>query len=1557
MANALQSSGANPGKQTKAAPIYTGRFFSGINTNRSPLRDARGSRYEEKFIGPAGDALIDGSNLEVTNKLTIGRRPGNPIYDTVNEWQNILSFDTFRISKALNDAFGQVTEEIFVMVNEGPDVGGYEPGNASLSAINSAFQKQVGDISSSPAVWESASPSAGQTYGIQVGNEWYFGNGVDNKKWLQSLFVRSTANNSTDLPINTYPFMSTFYVDSNNYIQQLIGAVVQSANQNPPDNPSLSDIYIKSVGVSDNVLTITTNAAPYNPGSPTPIPIGTQYIIWSSDNGPSGQFGVNGSVSGALAFLQGMTVTTLTDWTAGGGGYQITSAIDWPNLATTNVTQTTYPDFATLQIINGAAATVNNTVLTGTFVPTWGTQVPSASNNFGGGITFDGQAIWVNRGETVENWGIAAPTGNLATPGDITTFGAAAGNWTTGTYYAPASIATASDGNLWMVTTPGLNPAGPLPTSPTRSAKKYDIYTVEFQTTPGDVIFGTEHVGTGVSIGDVFQASRLRVLSQPANATVCNTPPLVLGTNLTFVVTAVSNTPSNGASSFITATCAGGANFPTNSGAFGDAGYMWLLPQATGTTHAPDVYPVNPTRGQAQWTYIQSAASLTWAPNTHYYEDDFVSNGSNWMMLYKGVQPFIHSMPVPASGAPQMGRPGNPISSAYSGEYPPTTPITMYWFSNDNTGTGNPSFSTQDGGWPDFGYSTGAGASPVPDTNYEPLSLWMATWNGSGAFQPQPSSLLTSYVGDGETGDIYFYYTGGNAYLNVDGTTPNTPPVSSTFDTSNPFGMVIVFSLYAPLAGYQYTINLDHNSGGFFGISGQTIGGTAPILTGGGLAANGSPAFGITNLVGTNSRVPGSNEGHVWSDPATVSFGAAGVYNAEIDVTSPDNSDRFIIFTFGGTWINASAPGNIFGWGIGQDLSWSSPNFGGYSTSSSSTPPPSYNVAPFINEISWAQTVPERSGIYWWQNIGPKTNYAFTPNIPVTASGTGVIYNGSEFLPYTGGISGSSVPNTNFASATTVGQVVPDSSGTLQWMYIGAAQSTSSSTAGTITALGPQGFVYGIALVNTLDNTVSNLGTTNEINGVGIEIVGGKIYFAPGAGLVTTSIDPQADYVAIFRTTANGSIELLVPSNGNTIYTVPLVQYLNYGYLDNTQDTSLDILTQGATEQQNTPPLPGAANLTYYNNQIWYSIGNTVYFTTGALDPSGNGINGTAPGNTRTTRARVIRLVPSSIGMLVFTLSDVYVIPVNVNDGTVGQAGIYEPGIGLSSYNALDVCGALIGFFTTDHQFILFNPAVGVDDVGHPIGNLLRLEIDEPGMDWNPATAYVAWYVNGEDMGWFLADGEQGWYRLVSTPAPEKGEAWSPFASINPVTTYGYSGQGCGAIKSVEIAPGDHRLLVGPALTGSTDGYGTILYRDLDASTDGGEGDYNGGYLVNGTTYPAYGVFGSYVCAHPGQVAMISFITTDQVNVGSPCILGVIFDEALPYYTGSFDIIKDWVPDPPNLPESTSLLGQRFWMSEAGDGDTAAMCRHMQVMIQYPPEAALNELQSFTIFGSFAQQG
>jgi hypothetical protein len=315
-------------------------------------------------------------------------------------------------------------------------------------------------------------------------------------------------------------------------------------------------------------------------------------------------------------------------------------------------------------------------------------------------------------------------------------------------------------------------------------------------------------------------------------------------------------------------------------------------------------------------------------------------------------------------------------------------------------------------------------------------------------------------------------------------------------------------------------------------------------------------------------------------------------------------------------------------------------------------------------------------------------------------------------------------------------------------------------------------------------------------------------------------------------------------------------------------------------------------------------------------------------------------------------LSDVNIVP--FSNGAILPGQSYVPGLGLSSYNALDINGTLIGLFTTDHQFVILTPQHGADHIGNPIANLLRLDIPNvPGTAWDPSKAYVSWYVNGEDIGWFLADGTYGWYRLIQTPAPEEPKGcWSPFASINP--NIGYIPQGCGAIKSVEVSTGDHRLLIAPAPTLNQDGFsglGSILYRDLDASTDGGVGK---DFVTTGTKYVAFAVFGSYVCAQPGQVAMIYFITTDSVNVGSPLILGVLLDEALPYYTGSFAILKKWETDPPNLPESESILGQRFYLSELED--EAALCRHMQIMVQWPAENAQNELQSFTIFGAFGQE-
>ena len=107
MPNQIGLAGGQPQKQTRFAPIYTGRWSSGLWTNRSPLRDANTSRQQERYSGPNGDALIDGLNTEITNRLTLARRPGNPVYDA-NSYNAVDSFYSFR-------EFSPTTEQIQVM--------------------------------------------------------------------------------------------------------------------------------------------------------------------------------------------------------------------------------------------------------------------------------------------------------------------------------------------------------------------------------------------------------------------------------------------------------------------------------------------------------------------------------------------------------------------------------------------------------------------------------------------------------------------------------------------------------------------------------------------------------------------------------------------------------------------------------------------------------------------------------------------------------------------------------------------------------------------------------------------------------------------------------------------------------------------------------------------------------------------------------------------------------------------------------------------------------------------------------------------------------------------------------------------------------------------------------------------------------------------------------------------------------------------------------------------------------------------------------------------------
>src|SRR5579863_4925317 len=88
----IPANGGQPQKPTKSASLYTGRFFQGLYTNRSPLRMGGMTWIYEKFYGGQNDALIGGLNTEVSNRLTLVRRPGNPGYTNPSTGVSSASF-------------------------------------------------------------------------------------------------------------------------------------------------------------------------------------------------------------------------------------------------------------------------------------------------------------------------------------------------------------------------------------------------------------------------------------------------------------------------------------------------------------------------------------------------------------------------------------------------------------------------------------------------------------------------------------------------------------------------------------------------------------------------------------------------------------------------------------------------------------------------------------------------------------------------------------------------------------------------------------------------------------------------------------------------------------------------------------------------------------------------------------------------------------------------------------------------------------------------------------------------------------------------------------------------------------------------------------------------------------------------------------------------------------------------------------------------------------------------------------------------------------------------
>jgi hypothetical protein len=153
MPSLIQTIGAQAGKPTRFAPLFINRAFTGIYTQRNPLRDPSDS-VREKFYGGRPDALLAGANLELTNRLTLARRPGLSQFSAATYPEAPDYFYSFQKADGSIDVIVDTSAHVYL---------DNQDGTKTLILTKSA--------------------GAGQSQFQGIGSSLYIGDGVDLQKW------------------------------------------------------------------------------------------------------------------------------------------------------------------------------------------------------------------------------------------------------------------------------------------------------------------------------------------------------------------------------------------------------------------------------------------------------------------------------------------------------------------------------------------------------------------------------------------------------------------------------------------------------------------------------------------------------------------------------------------------------------------------------------------------------------------------------------------------------------------------------------------------------------------------------------------------------------------------------------------------------------------------------------------------------------------------------------------------------------------------------------------------------------------------------------------------------------------------------------------------------------------------------------------------------------------------------------------------------------------------------------------------------------------------------
>ena len=568
-----------------------------------------------------------------------------------------------------------------------------------------------------------------------------------------------------------------------------------------------------------------------------------------------------------------------------------------------------------------------------------------------------------------------------------------------------------------------------------------------------------------------------------------------------------------------------------------------------------------------------------------------------------------------------------------------------------------------------------------------------------------------------------------------------------------------------------------------------------------------------------------------------------------------------------------------------------------------------------------------------------------------------------EFLSVAGSfnpewtVSNSTAYYSNWAGITAA---FKSSVGSLVWYNVGP-NPTATLSAG-LTA--QTGYQWYYSLVNIYTGHRSNVSpissSTGAITGATATISGtGCPTPNSGTGASAGTGDPQVTAIEVYRNTDGGGFWFQIPPelmqnvklNGTPVSVTVIngVSYLlnpgsatasgTWSFDDVVPDSSLNTQIYAPVGFLNSPPPAGLTNLEFFSGRLWGSVGNFLYFATGADDATllnilQNGVppESWEPTNFITFNSPIVRLVAVSVGLIVFTTTDVWVV-------TGSSLANYNPtksltGVGLGTYNGVVIDGSTMMLQTRDRQCLMLNVSSGASEIGFVIGDVIETNI-------NPITCYLARHVHGsQDNAFYLADGATGWFRLNpnqygASASGEQNPVWSPFATIA-------SAGGCGAIASIETQPGIKSLLVSRAT-----GVGPVLVRDLNTFSD------------NGTEYTWSATIGSIVLALPGRLAEVESITTEFIaSSATQCSVAVLLDEI----SGDFEILHTSTPDPPQLANlfingvlvsSKSVLSNRFFLSSEKEPPVA---RHIQIQLGGVAATTKDELLSLTILGALVAE-